>query len=413
MRKKLILLFDEYPYRVGEYSFIRAELPLLVEQFEVTVISTSSSTEQEMETDDRIRLYHCMRKFGWKEKLEAGVKFLFSRLGMRELAEIVRRKERVSGRVYDSLSYFSCALQLYKFVRRNSILKPGEEYLVYSYWFNANCLGVLMGKERHPEWKVISRIHGYDLYEERNTNGRQPFRNQMDKLVDRLCFVADAGKDYYLSHWGQSEDDKYRVAPLGTINTSASIRVEQINNRKAFRIVSCSSVIPLKRVEMIVEALALIEDICVEWVHFGDGAFLPELKEKAHGLLDEKKNIQYELKGNVPVEEIMDHYEKNGADCFLMASSTEGCPVSVQEAMSYGIPIIATAVGEVPRMIQGNGVLLKANPTAEEIRDAVYWIKSRADAEIKSMREQSRKLWEEKYNALINSRNFVEELEKI
>lgn len=65
----------------GEYPFIRTELEKLVERFEICIMSVSSSTEQKMMTNERISVYHCMRTFGIPEKLEAVVKFFFSRCG--------------------------------------------------------------------------------------------------------------------------------------------------------------------------------------------------------------------------------------------------------------------------------------------------------------------------------------------
>ena len=203
MKKKLIILLDTYPFGAGEYSFIRTELEKLMECFEVCILSVSPATEQKMMTDERISVYHCMRTFGIREKLEAVVKFFLSRCGHEEIKSIIKDRENIFGRFYDSIAYFSMADQLRKYVKENHIADDGA--LIYSYWFNYSCLAFMIDRKSYPNRKVISRIHGYDLYSERNLHNRQPFREYMDEMVDRLFFVADAGQEYYLNHWGKKE----------------------------------------------------------------------------------------------------------------------------------------------------------------------------------------------------------------
>lgn len=413
MKKKLIILFDEYPFEAGEYSFVRTELKKLIEYFEVHIISVSPSIEQKMPLDGCITLHHCIREFGVREKFKALIRFIFSPCGVGECIRILKSGQNMSGRFYDAVVYFALAEQLRIYVKKNRIM-TGDE-LVYSYWFNANCLAFLMEKKQYPNLRVVSRIHGYDLYEERTLHGRQPFREVMDEAVDRLFFVADTGLQYYLRHWGKQEniEKKYFVTPIGTADHDVVWSHFSDKKEKAFYIVSCSHVIPLKRVNRIIEGLSQITDEVIHWTHFGTGSHYEETKRYAEKLLSNKKNLSYEMPGFVPVEEIMRFYMENNVDCFLTASSTEGSPISLQEAMSYGIPIIATAVGEIPNMIRGNGFLLSENPEPEEIAAAVTHLCRISEEEMCRMRKKSRELWEQKYNAEENAETFVKFLKKI
>lgn len=413
MRKKLVILFNEYPFEIGEYSFVRTELEKLVEYFEVHIISVSMSVEQKMPLDAQIMLHHCIRKFGVREKVKALIGFLFSRYGIVECARMIKSGQNIAGRFYDAVVYFALAGQLRSYVKKNHII-TGDE-LIYSYWFDASCLAFLMEKKRYPNLRVISRIHGYDLYNERNPHNRQPFREYMDETIDRLFFVADAGLEYYLTHWGKKEDigKKYLVAPIGTVDNGCAWKGLSHERREVFHLVSCSNVIPLKRVVLIIEGLARITDIEIRWTHFGIGSHYEETVKYAKEVLGDKKNISYEMPGFVPVEEIMRFYRENVVDCFLTTSSTEGSPVSVQEAMSFGIPIIATAVGEIPNMIDGNGILLSENPQPEDVSDAIDRLYHMSDEEKGKMHERSRKLWRQKYNAEENAEKFMAFLREI
>lgn len=171
--------------------------------------------------------------------------------------------------------------------------------------------------------------------------------------------------------------------------------------------------IPLKRVALIIEGLARITDIEILWTHFGTGSHYEETVKYAKELLGDKKNISYEMPGFVPVEEIMRFYRENVVDCFLTTSSTEGSPVSVQEAMSFGVPIIATAVGEIPNMIDGNGILLAENPQPEEVKNAINRLHHFSEDVILQMRKRSRNIWEEKFNAEKNAERFVKALSEV
>jgi len=43
-------------------------------------------------------------------------------------------------------------------------------------------------------------------------------------------------------------------------------------------------------------------------------------------------------------------------DVFVFPSYSEACPIAVLEAMQAGVPVVATTVGEVPRMLRGIGM---------------------------------------------------------
>ena len=413
LRKKLIILLNEYPYNFGEYSFIKTELEVLPKYYDVNIVSVSASTECRMPVNEQITLYHCIRKFGIKEKLEAVIKIIISKCGRDEIRKILKTRNQVLGRLYDTIAYYESAEQLRKFAKKHHLLE--DDVIIYSYWFHVNCMAFLMDRKKYPKMKVISRIHGYDLYNERNPYNRQPFREYMDEQVDRIFFVADAGLKYYLKHWGKTIDvgKKYLVAPIGTVNRNAVGEFKTDRIRDYMHIVSCANVIPLKRIDLIIKALAMIDDITIKWTHFGIGDAFVQIQQQACELLSGKSNISYKFEGYVPIEDIMQFYEDECVDCFITTSSTEGCPVSIQEAMSFGVPIIATAVGEIPNMIQGNGVLLSENPFPEEVMDAIYRLNSSTIEEICEMRKCSRQLWECKYDALKNTADFINELRKL
>ena len=93
-------------------------------------------------------------------------------------------------------------------------------------------------------------------------------------------------------------------------------------------------------------------------------------------------------------------YLKN-TDFFLMCSRDEGVPLSILEAMQFGLPIFSTKVGGIPDIIDSNGVLFK--PTAENIKDIILEILD-GKHNLKDMATESLRLYNEKYSldAMIN-----------
>ena len=172
----------------------------------------------------------------------------------------------------------------------------------------------------------------------------------------------------------------------------------------SLRVVSCSSLVKGKRVNLIVKALAKLA-LDVEWVHFGDGDQCDEVEDLAIRLLPD--NVNYKFMGNVKNSEIMAYYANESVDCFITTSESEGAPVSIMEAMSFGIPIIGTDVGDVGFMVEGNGILLSDNPHVAEISDAIMEIHNETDEHIEQLRKVSLEKWRKYYNAENNSKIVI------
>jgi glycosyltransferase involved in cell wall biosynthesis len=90
----------------------------------------------------------------------------------------------------------------------------------------------------------------------------------------------------------------------------------------------------------------------------GEGPLLRALRRKAQrlGISDHVRFL-----GHLPNDQLLSLYEAGAVDVFVLASSFEGIPVALMEAMSYGVPVIATNVGGVPELCGGDcGVLIPA-----------------------------------------------------
>lgn len=68
----------------------------------------------------------------------------------------------------------------------------------------------------------------------------------------------------------------------------------------------------------------------------------------------------------------------NAADVLLLSSRFEGMPITVIEALACGLPVVATNVGEVPRLV-ADGVTgrLAAERSAAALADGLAWVLAR------------------------------------
>lgn len=84
-------------------------------------------------------------------------------------------------------------------------------------------------------------------------------------------------------------------------------------------------------------------------------------------------------------------------------SSSEGIPVSIMEATSFGIPTVALNVGGVGEIVnERNGMLLGQVATPREIAVAITSIDNKNSVQF---RRQVKEVWDERYNA---DKNYVQ-----
>ena len=118
--------------------------------------------------------------------------------------------------------------------------------------------------------------------------------------------------------------------------------------------------------------------------------------------------------GRIENQKVLEFYQKNFVNCFITTSSTEGCPVSIMEALSFGIPVIATSVGGITEMIEGTeNILLSATPSIDEIKTALISMFSLSEDKNKRLRNANRLLWKEQFAADTNNAKWIEFLKKL
>ena len=247
-----------------------------------------------------------------------------------------------------------------------------QSSLIYTYWMNAEAYGVSILKRDNPSLKTVSRVHGGDLYKERNF-GFLPFREPVVESLDRIFPISNQGKTYLTAEYGAHLEEKIIVSRLGVQRSGI---LDSLDKHDGITIASCSSDEPVKRVHAIVEAIGNFSNTVsgqVTWIHIGieKNHFL----KKYGRLLDSYSNLNCVIQGVVPNERVKDIYRKYRPNLFINLSSSEGVPVSIMEALSFGIPIIATDVGGTSEIVDRSvGALVSSEIDIQVIKKEIETI---------------------------------------
>jgi len=173
-----------------------------------------------------------------------------------------------------------------------------------------------------------------------------------------------------------------------------------------FIIVSISNIIPVKNIKSLILALSKL-NFDFTWYHIGNGPLREELEDLSQKSIPNK----FHFLGQMSNSEVIAFLQNTAISFFANISLSEGIPVSIMEAISCGIPVIASNVGGNAEIVNSkNGLLLSSNPSPEEIAQAITSFKNLSECQMSEMKENAYNSWEENYNAEKNYHNFVNEI---
>lgn len=424
--KKLLFLTDRFPYENGE-AFIENEISILEQYFDKVIIFPSGmmvSTKSQRKCGENTIIIPPANRCSLKDiedkglygKILWGIRYLlgwsmmsiFSIDLYHEIEELNKNHNITFKCIMAIVRTEAINIRNMYFLSKHidKMFDKGDEVYLYSYWLNPSIMHItkLINNRGIKIRKIVARTHRNDLYiNERKTN-YIPFHKKMIEEVDEVVTISKNGFEY-LSQLYPNYISKIKMSYLGTKDYGLQRYIRQ----KKISIVSCSTIVSVKRVELIIEALALINDINIEWIHFGDGILKNEKLALANKLLNGKPNIEYKFVGQVSNDKIIKYYKENPIDVFINVSKSEGLPVSLMEAASFGIPLIATDVGGTKEVLHSylNGVLLDKDITPKKIAESIMFILNLDISEYMKYRNCSRKIWEQSFNAEINYEKFV------
>lgn len=411
--RHLFILCSNFPFGFGE-PFLELELRYLQAEFSQITICASEYKQgpSRFSLPDGVHVVSVRPKVSFADKLLSLWRLFLDR-DLRDEFSIVRKgyHSALSVGMVKTMVVSKMRAQRISRSLRKLLPDDGAPVFLYSYWADDNALALALLKEQRPEVTAFCRVHGWDVYFERSVYHYLPFRAKLLNGLDGVFAISENGQQYLHHHFGHLlRQGRILQSRLGIIREDAAVAYGRQFRR--FRMVSCSNVIPLKRVEMIVESLAHIRGLEVEWTHFGDGPELPRIREIAAKRLGPMEHIAFHLPGRVPNWNILKFYSEHTVDLFISLSRYDGIPVSIMEAMSFGIPAMATDVGGVSEIVRDGdtGVLLHVDIDPVQVADRIIQVAQMDDVAYLAMREEAARIWGTFYSADINYPRFIDEV---
>jgi glycosyltransferase involved in cell wall biosynthesis len=408
--KKLLMVTTSYPYGQAE-SFVAAELEHISKYFDEVELAPCfcpddgkpRQVSQPVNLDysakrwGMLRIFHVLSSFAralWKYRwLDEAVRILAHAHKVDNIKELARALYRA---------------HLFESFLKVQFFKKQKAYdVIYFYWMVPEIMGAIgFRKASNLPLKVISRAHGGDLYEDRRAGGYAGLRNNIVAAIDQVYCISGHGKAYLEQRY-PSMADKFHTARLG-VNDPSYLNLQP--GGEPLSIVSCSFIVKGKRIHLIVDAIDYLlrrdPSLKIKWTHIGDGELYDQLRAYATRLAG-RANVVFT--GYLTQAQVAELYREERFDVVVNVSDCEGIPVSLMEASSVGIPMIATDVGGNGEIVNaGNGILIPADCDAGTIAAAMLRFTDREFAA--ACRRSARSDWDRNYNARTNYNIFGREL---
>jgi glycosyltransferase involved in cell wall biosynthesis len=237
-----------------------------------------------------------------------------------------------------------------------------HDAIFYDYWFENSTLALAMLRRSGTVRTAVARAHRFDLYDV--PPGQVPFRRAKTSGLDRVFAVSDHGAAY-MGERVPGYASRISVQRLGVPDPGA---LSPSPGDQAPLVVTCAYLRPDKRIHVVPEVLTRLPGE-LRWVHFGDGPERARVTEAASRL---PERISWSLPGHAERREIVGFYGREPVSALLSLSASEGLPVSMMEAQSYGIPIVACDVGGVGEIVnRQTGALLDASASPDRVAAAL------------------------------------------
>ena len=408
--KKLFLFAQSFPYGKAE-AYLETEIQYYdkFDEAHVFSLSVKKNDKRRNVLAGKDVYFHTIYFDKMNSYLLRGVLLLFNTLFYKELANLMKSGKFSFKTLYELAIFIVRAKkeknEVEKIIEKENIVNPDDEIVLYTYRFNYSSLLVGELNLNCKKVKRVARAHGIDLYEYRNKYDWLPLREYILDKLDRLILISKEGQDYISNRYTKYKN-KYVLSYLGT----KTLPYREIYKGEPLRVVSVSHVVHVKRVSLIFKGLNKASKTHkIEWTHYGSGEKFDEIRKLAKF---SNNNLKVSLRGHVENTIVLREFAEREYDVFINLSTTEGLPVSIMEAMSVGIPVIATDVGGTSEIVinKYNGILLDKEIDEDDVAQAVNEMFNLTPLEYKKYRYNARTIWKNNFSSESNYQKLTDNL---
>ncbi len=285
-KKNLILLCDSYPISSGEF-FIDDEMKVIHTHFDKIFVLIKEQEQKQLNRfiPDNLEIITYNSNISKRHKLKAIPK-IFSSFFISELFRSIFKFKIKPTPLFFKIIFMDIVHsniiieELKKVIGSKKI--EVDNTVLYSYWHDYKALALARLSIR-SEIKTIARAHGWDVFADRHNPPYLPFKKFIIGNLTATFSISDAGQTALLKY--TENINKIKVSKLGKINNRKPLFNKII---PSYTICSCSNIIPLKRINKIIDLLSALKIDDIKWIHFGAGYLMKDIilyaKEKLQNI---------------------------------------------------------------------------------------------------------------------------------
>lgn len=369
----LVLLTAAYPFGRSSETFLEAEIPILARHFDRVIILPSHREDTARRLPAGVR---CETLLAGVSKERASLELLRQpRRAVIHYGRAIAKEGSPAaylGHPRDYVATLGRNLVKYRLLKKFVSAERLREAVFYDYWLENSTLALSWLRREGVIHRAVARAHGFDVYDEQWSGGAVPFQAFKLASLDRVFTVSSHGLSHLAAGYPNART-KLILSRLG-VERRQPVACADVEGQPL--VISCASLLPFKRVEMIPEVLARI-DRPLRWIHFGEGPSRGDVERAATALPD---CVQWQLAGHIDHSHLLEYYKETKINLFVSLSTSEGLPVSLMEAISFGIPVLAVSVGGVPEIVTAaTGRLVNVDDSVESIARAARHLIDQGD----------------------------------